>query len=120
MEPESIEEKRDNGDAATPAIPDALMKRLEVAFELHEQRLEAIVAKQEEWHGRRTLSPVLTVRETAKRMKVSVRTVQEWLATRSLAHFKMGRVVRIQLSDLHEFWGEHYCLGRKNRRRGLW
>ena len=87
MESESNEEKRGNGDAGTAAIPDALMKRLEAAFELHEQRLEAIVAKQEQWYGRRTLSPVLTVKETAKRMNVSERTVKRrWQSARLKLH----------------------------------
>jgi len=106
--------------AITAAITEDVMTKVAVEFEICEQRLESIIVTQEERVGRRTLSPVLTVQEVAKRMKVSVRTVSTWIGENTLAHFKKGRVVRIQLADLHEFWGKHYLLGRQNRRRGLW
>src|SRR5262249_38695720 len=48
---------------------------------------------------------LLTPDEVAKRLKVKLRTVQEWLRTGRLAGLKLGKLWRIREGDLEAFLG---------------
>jgi excisionase family DNA binding protein len=44
-----------------------------------------------------------TTKEAAKKLKVSPRTIQRLITNKEIAHFTMGRVVRIAEHDLNDF-----------------
>jgi excisionase family DNA binding protein len=48
--------------------------------------------------------PILTKRQLAAHMQVSLRTVQNWMEKGSLPYYKIGKTVRFRLSDVKRNW----------------
>jgi excisionase family DNA binding protein len=48
--------------------------------------------------------PLLTKRQLAAHMQVSVRTIDHWKEKGCLPYYKIGRVVRFRLSDIQRDW----------------
>lgn len=51
----------------------------------------------------RNLGELLTIEEAAKMMKVTTRSVYEWVGAKRLRSLRAGRSIRISISDLEEF-----------------
>jgi len=47
-----------------------------------------------------TLDPLLTKKEASRELRLSVRTLENFMRARRLAYVKLGRCVRIQRSEL--------------------
>ena len=51
-----------------------------------------------------TYDPVLTKRQLAAHLQVSLRTIDNWYQKGHLPHYKIGRMVRFRLSDIQTEW----------------
>src|SRR6266480_1292190 len=64
-----------------------------------------------------TYDPIMTKRQLAAHVHVSVRTIDSWLQRGYLPHYKIGKIVRFRLSSEAEaepaefFWGRAQCGG---------
>lgn len=61
----------------------------------------------------------LTRHDLARVMKVSLRTVDAWLAMRLVSHFRKGAIVRIELEDALKFALMHTVKARAGYARAL-
>src|SRR5208282_4911842 len=64
-----------------------------------------------------TYDPVLTKRQLAAHLQVSLRTIDNWCQKGHLPHYKVGKIVRFKLSDIQAEWDAKLKrLSRRSRR----
>lgn len=51
-----------------------------------------------------TFDPIMTKRQLATHLQVSMRTIDNWCQRGHLPHYKIGKVVRFRLSDIQGEW----------------
>jgi excisionase family DNA binding protein len=51
---------------------------------------------------KKALEPLVTRKQVAELLSVSLRTVDRWIARGDLPHYKLGKVVRFKVSDIQE------------------
>jgi excisionase family DNA binding protein len=49
---------------------------------------------------------VLTVSETAAALNLSVHTIRAWIATRKIAHVRLGRAIRVPSAEVRRLVDE--------------
>jgi len=52
---------------------------------------------------------LLTVREAAERLHLSISTIRSWIHNRKLASVKLGKAIRVPVSALEEIIKRGYC-----------
>ena len=61
-------------------------------------------------------APLVTRKQVAELLSVSVRTVDRWIARGELPYYKLGKVVRFKLSDIQERLETVWKVGLKRPR----
>jgi excisionase family DNA binding protein len=60
--------------------------------------------------------PLITRKQVAELLSVSLRTVDRWIARGELPYYKLGKVVRFKLSDIQERLETKWKVGLKQPR----
>ncbi len=59
---------------------------------------------------------VLTVPEAAATLNLSVHTVRAWIATRRIAHVRLGRSIRVPVSEIGRLFESGFVPAARNSR----
>lgn len=68
------------------------------------------------WSGRKRVERLLTVEEVAAWLRISKRTVRQWVLDEYIPFLKIGALVRFAPSSVREWLGNRETVGRATRR----
>lgn len=61
-------------------------------------------------------APLVTRKQVAELLSISMRTVDRWMVSGVLPHYKIGKVVWFKVSDIHERLETKWEVGLKRSR----
>jgi excisionase family DNA binding protein len=88
----------------TKRLAEATTTLASTLMEIINGKLQTIAAVQEQKIAQKLVERVLTVPQAAEHFQVCRRTIENWMERGHLPYYRIGRVVRIKLSEVEAWW----------------